>query len=454
MKHDSNEHKVIDSSLKSILSVTAPMVLTAMSSNFMFVIDRIMLAGYSIDSMNASIISANLVGIFTFMLIGIADSAEVFVGQYNGSKQYEKLAAPAWQMIYMSLASCVILWPMAYFSDYVNTLPHYYLKDGVEFQRILLYFAFLPPLKVAFAAFFIGQGKPKIVTFSIITGAIINVVLCYSFIYGIKNTIPSMGCKGAAIANVISEFISIVILAAVFFNCKNRKIYKTFKNCKFNKGLFFGCARIGVPVSFGNFISMIAWYIVQTLISHASKDAATIYNVGINVYIFFIFVGEGINKAVATICANMIGRGDLSSIEKTRKIFVAIAVFFGVVVSIPLIGFPQWIIQMLNILPDNLSALYSDIKIVLFIVAVNVVLETLMFSTWGILIAGGDSRHATITYQSCLWTTAIFPVIILHYLGKLTSVPFVYMFMGIWLLSTQFFLYKRYKSMKWYNKLV
>ena len=283
MKHDSNEHKVIDSSLKSILSVTVPMVLTAMSSNFMFVIDRIMLAGYSIDSMNASIISANLVGIFTFMLIGIADSAEVFVGQYNGSKQYEKLAAPAWQMIYMSLASCVILWPMAYFSDYVNTLPHYYLKDGVEFQRILLYFAFLPPLKVAFAAFFIGQGKPKIVTFSIITGAIINVVLCYSFIYGIKNTIPSMGCKGAAIANVISEFISIVILAAVFFNCKNRKIYKTFKNCKFNKGLFFGCARIGVPVSFGNFISMIAWYIVQTLISHTSKDAATIYNVGINV---------------------------------------------------------------------------------------------------------------------------------------------------------------------------
>jgi hypothetical protein len=45
-------------------------------------------------------------------------------------------------MIYMSLATCAISIPVAYFSDHINTLPKYYLEEGVIYQRILMYFAF------------------------------------------------------------------------------------------------------------------------------------------------------------------------------------------------------------------------------------------------------------------------------------------------------------------------
>jgi Na+-driven multidrug efflux pump len=240
----------------------------------------------------------------------------------------------------------------------------------------------------------------------------------------------------------------------VFFSRENRKIYKTFENRRFNAKLFMDCVKIGVPMSLNNCISMFAWYVVQTAVSHVSKDAATVYNIGNNVYLFFLFVGEGGSKAIATISANMIGRGDLESIEKTRRIFVAISIIFGVITAIPLALCPEWIFKVLSLLPDDTSHLYADIRAVFYLVALDVVLETLMLSHWGILIAGGDSKYAAIVNQVCLWIFMIFPTILLYYLNKLTSAPILFVLMAAWLIATQLLLYHRYKSMKWYNKLV
>jgi MATE family multidrug resistance protein len=420
----------------------------------MLFIDRAMLAAYSMDSMNAATMSGNFVCIFAFMYIGIANAAEVFVGQYNGSKQYEKLATPTWQMIYMSLASCIISFPTAYFSDSINMLPHYYLKEGVVYQQTLMYFAFLQPIKVALAAFFVGQGKTKIITFAITTGTVVNLVLDYLLIYGVKNIVPAMGCKGAAIATVIAEFVQIAILAAVFFNRKNREIYKTFENRRFDAKLFCDCLKVGVPMSLSNCISTAAWYVIQIAVSHTSKDAATIYNIGNSIYILFLFVGEGANKGIATISANMIGRGDLESIEKTRKIFTVISIIFGIIIAVPLILWPEWIFKSLSLLPNDISSLYEDIRKTLYLVAFDVTLETLLLSHWGILIAGGDSKYAAIVYQICLWMFIVFPTIFLYYSNELTSMPFLFALMAVWLITTQFFIYRRYKSLKWYNKLV
>ena len=46
--------------------------------------------------------------VFIYGGIGIASIAEVFVGQFNGAKEYLKVASLVWQMIWFSLATSVI----------------------------------------------------------------------------------------------------------------------------------------------------------------------------------------------------------------------------------------------------------------------------------------------------------------------------------------------------------
>jgi MATE family multidrug resistance protein len=318
-----------------------------------------------------------------------------------------------------------------------------------------MYFAILPPIKTAFAAFFIGQGKTKIITFSVTIGSILNVILDYVLIYGVKNTIPSMGCRGAAIATNISELVSIAIFAVVFFNKTNRKTFKTLKNFRFNKKLFRGCCKIGIPMSFGNCISYCGGYILTVLLSYISKDTATIYNIGMNFWILFWFVGEGLNKGIATITSNMIGNGDLNSIEKIRKIFVMISILFGAIIAIPLILFPKWLLYFLRMFPDDISKLYSDIKIVLYLSAIAVPLDMIRYSYWGILIAGGDSKYAAFVDQICLWGLAVFPVYVLYCMNAIHSVFLVYILLiGGWITVALFIMCRRYRRLKWCKKLV
>jgi MATE family multidrug resistance protein len=408
-----------------------------------------MLAGYSVDSMAAVAISINFVLTFTCLLTGVASSAEVLVGQYNGSKQYEKLAAPTWQMIYMSAFAYIPCFLIAYFSDCVNLYPEYYAKDGIAFQKILMYFGVLPSIKLAFASFFVGQGKTRIITIIVVIGALSNVVLDYTFIY-----LLDMGCRGAAIATTIAEFIQILILASIFFSKSNRLHYRTFQNRAFDWSLLKECFRIGLPISLGNFIMIFAWYLMALTIGHASKDEATVYSVCSALYIFFVFVAEGVNKGIATISANMIGRKDLESIESVRRTFVKISLFFGAIFAIPLVLCPEWIIKIVSMIPDDISRLYPEIKIGLALLAVDITCETLMYSTWGILIAGGDSKYAIIVDQVCFWGAVCFPMLILYYVLGSASVLVLYSLVAVWLAASQLLLHRRYKSLKWYNKLV
>jgi len=443
-----NEHKIIDSSARSILSVTIPILCTSLSICLMFVTDRLMLAGYCLDSMNASVMSGNFVVTFSYMLVSVAASSEIFVGQYNGDKQYDQLGAPTWQMIYLSIFSILIFVPVAYYSEYFNTLPDYFLEEGLAYQRPLMYFGFLQGIIMAFAAFFVGQGKARIVTSVVVIGVVINAILAYIFIYKFR-----MGCSGAATATVIAEAIQATTLAAIFFNKKNREIYKTWQNRRFNKKLFWGCIKIGGPLALGHFIAMAAWYTTQTAVAHVSKEQATIYNVGINIYVFFIFFGDGLNKAIATISANMIGRRDLPSIRKTYKFFVRMALMFSSLVAIPLIVFPEWTLKELDMVSHDFIKLHDQIRVVFLLVSINNFLETLMLMTWGVLNSGGDTRYPVIVNQVLIWTLVVAPIIIAYYMEMLDG-TMVYKFCMIWLSISLFMFYRRYKSLKWYNKLV
>jgi MATE family multidrug resistance protein len=415
----------------------------------MYAIDRFMLAGYSIDSMNSAVVAGAFVEPFAYMFIGLVATAEIFVGQYNGAKDYDKLAAPTWQMIYFLLALIVFFCPIAYFSDHLNMLPEYFKSEGVIYQKILMYFLPLSLIKISFSTFFVGQGKTKILTFATATGAIINIGLDYVFIY-----VYGMGCKGAAIATVIAKFIPVLIFASVFFNRENRRAFNTLQNCRFNKKLSLECIIIGFPLAFGSFITLVAWYFVQAAANNVSKDAATVFNIGVSTYKIFVSAAMALEKSSSAICANMIGANDLKSVEKSYRIFIGISLLVGFLAGACLIVSPEWILHLLDVLPDNLSALYDEIRIMFCVIAVSITLEAILCSTWGILVAGGDTKYAMMIYLICLWVFTVIPTAILHYFHMLHHVQLIFGFMSICCFVSWLLLHRRYKSLKWYNKLV
>ena len=285
-------HKQIDCSFRTVLNVSLPLILSALSNNLLYIIDRMILARYSLNAMNAAVMSGSLVAIYAFFWSSISGIAEVYVGQSNGRKDYANLAAPVWQMIYFSLLGFVFYFPFGYFTEYLNLLPDYCKAEGIQYSKVMTYCASLPALKMAFASFFIGQGKTKIITYTVLFGSIVNAGLDILLVFGYSDIVPEMGCKGAAVATILSECVQIAILSASFFNATNRKIFNTtsLNVRKFDIRMFFGCIKLGVPLSIGRVFELLSWYIIYALVSHVSNDLATIWGICVSVFVLFAFV--------------------------------------------------------------------------------------------------------------------------------------------------------------------
>ena len=419
----------------------------------MFVIDRAILAYYSIDSMNAAAIAGNMVSILAYVFMSVAYISGVYVGQYNGAGEYKKLAEPVWQMIFLSFLSILFFVPAGYFSKYLNFFPQYYEAEGIEYQSVLMPFCFLPCLTAALTAFFVGRGKTVLVTFVVVIGNVLNALLDIVFVFGIKNIIPSFGCKGAAVATIISEAIQVIILAIVFLNKHNREKYNT-AHCVFDKKLFISCFKTGIPLSVGRFMELLAWYVIYIVISHVSKDLATIHGISICVYVLFFFITEGMMKSVAALSSNLIGMKNLDGIRRLFRIFMwmTCAVSFFLVVF--LVIYPDIIFSFLSNTNNDISGLYGPLRSILRVYAVIITVDTVACVLYGILQSGGDTRYPVIVNITTLWTVVIAPVLILFFTKNLTNVITVQFFCLGWTLITLFFLYRRYKSLKWYKHLI
>jgi Na+-driven multidrug efflux pump len=129
---------------------------------------------------------------------------------------------------------------IGYFSKYLNLIPECYAKDGVAYQQLLTYFCWMPGLAAAFTGFFIDCGQTKITTTIVIIRNLLNAVLDYLLFLGFRGMIASLGCKGAAMATVISEIVQILILAVGFWSSKNKQHFNTAKNHKLDKNFFEG----------------------------------------------------------------------------------------------------------------------------------------------------------------------------------------------------------------------
>src|SRR5579872_2631850 len=94
-----------EGSIRELWTVSYPLMISTLATLFMLFTDRIFLAHYSLSALNASVNAGTLAWAFMGGFSMITAMSEVFVAQYNGARQYLRIGAPVWQMIWLSLFS-------------------------------------------------------------------------------------------------------------------------------------------------------------------------------------------------------------------------------------------------------------------------------------------------------------------------------------------------------------
>lgn len=406
------KHK--EGSLRELLTLSFPLMLSSLSVLMMIFADRWFLAHYSAAAHNAAVAATTFGWGFVFGWMCLAGISEVFVAQYNGAGLRQKLGEPVWQMIWLSVVSWLFFIPLSYWA------PSLFFGSGAEtalerdYFSIMLMFGPFGAFYTALCGFFIGQGKTKLITFVVVIANFFNILMDRILIFGIDGWVPSYGVKGAAVATSLATMFQGLLLIVVFLNRENRANCGT-SSYKLNLKAMAQCLKVGLPTSIFIVFEILAFGCYYMMMMEKGLVYITVAGISQSMLILFFFFPEGLNKATTAIVGNMIGAGRSHLISKVLKAGVILnALFLVFVTTVFYFSLPLVIDQFLpKADPYFIEEIRDSLQISLLLFGVFIGLEGLRMQLSGVLTACGDTMFLLISGTALVWVGMWFPVYLL-----------------------------------------
>lgn len=216
---------------KKLLSDSWPLILSGIAISIYMKIDQVMIKNMlNAKAVGNYAVAVRLSEVWYFIPMTITNS--LFPAIINAKKISEKLYYERLQKLYdlMVWLSIGIALPIMLFShDIINLLFGIQYQEAAGVLKIYVWAGVSVFLGVASSQYLLAENYVKISFLGTLIGAIINTVLNI-------NLIPKYGINGAAIATVISYFVSVFLIVL---------IPKTYKNSilMFKSFSPFGCIK-------------------------------------------------------------------------------------------------------------------------------------------------------------------------------------------------------------------
>lgn len=452
-KSDNRLSRYQPGSLRELLMVSLPLILSLMSGSLMFFFGRLLLASFSLDAHNAAVSAGLLVTFLEFPIICTVCIAEVFVGQANGAGEQQKLGIPVWQMIWLSLISTLIYIPIAYFGAEIPFVNSPYQALEASYFKYLLYFSPAICISTALSAFYIGQGKLALVTISVIVSNILNVILSYLLIFGCEGWWAPQGITGAAIATGISQLVQALWLFADFLSPYHRKYFGTGQ-FGFVWNEFVNCLRVGLPSSLAHTIEIFAWALFFRMLIEQGEEHATVAAVGQSIFFLFTFLTEGISKGATTIAANFFGSGNEKLVHKLLSSGLKLYLWLFFALGIVLVLWPAPLIHLF-VTPEATvegARLYALIAKSCYWVWLFFLFDGIHWLVVGLLTAAGDTKYVLKIGSTTIWLFALLPAyILIVQLGCTADIA--WSLIALYGLAISILYLKRFQSNHWKQKV-
>jgi len=397
-----------EGSIRELWTISLPLMISTLASLFMIFTDRIFLAHYSIETLNASVNAGTLAWAMMAGVGMITAMSEVFVAQYNGARHYKRLGAPVWQMIWFALFSFFFFIPMAIWGSQAFFEMDRYADLEISYFRWLMIFSPGYALMTAFAGFFIGRGKTKVMIWLAVIANLINIVLDWILIFGIPGVVPEMGIQGAAIATCVGYLFESAVLGYLFLSKENRENFGT-ANWRINWKEMKKCCRVGFPQGIFCALEVFGWAVFYWMMTDLGEKHITISSICQSFTILLSFFCDGLSRGAAAVVGNLIGSGRHELVKKVLRSGVFLLILFSLITSLILVIDPVDTVRLLFIHDPDVSIQVS-LKICMVFSFIYILFDGLRWLYSGLLVAAGDTFFLLIAGSLSVWVFLLTPV--------------------------------------------
>ncbi len=458
-----NPKKLIGSKAfyKMILGITIPIIIQNGITNFVNLLDNVMVGRLGTEQLSGVGIANQLIFVFTLCLFGGLSGAGIFTAQFFGKGDAEGLRYSVRFKLYTALiilaVGGAILIP---FGDDLITL---FLNEEDATGDVMLTLAFgREYLKIALIALVpmaltqvyantlreTGQTVPPMVA-SIVAVAT-NALFNYLLIFGI-GPFPALGVAGAAWGTVIARVVELSIVVIWSHTHAKRAIFVVglYRSLRIPLRLAGQIVVKTLPLMVNELLWSSGMTVLNQCYSTRGLVAVAAVNIAVTIANVFNIVYMSMGSAVAIIVGNQLGAGQIEEAKDTDRKIIAFSCVLCLGIGGLMAAFAPLFTSIYNV-TDDVKTLAA---VMIVVHAAMMPFSSFAHNCYFTLRSGGQTFITFLFDSAFVWAISVPTGLILSRLTDLDIIPLFVICMSLELFKCVigFFMLK---SGKWARKLV
>ena len=413
---------------KMTLSIAVPMMVQNLISNFVSLLDNVMVGSLGTEEMSGVSIVNQLFFVFTLALFGAVSGAGIFTSQFHGKNDHDGIRYTIrFKTITVILLTVIAILIFIFAGDFLIGL---YLHDSDSTENLeltatiarkylnIIILGLLPfAISNIFSSTLRETGQTVIPMVTGFVAVFTNCALNYILIFG-KFGAPALGAEGAAIATVISRYVECaVFITYVFIKRKAYPFFKgAFKSLYIPKQLFKNVTARGLPLLFNEFLWAAGMSALSMSYSLHGIAVVAGYSISSTVVNLLSISFQSLGASISIIVGKLLGASKFDEAIKTVKKMFAFTLFASVIVGISIFIASNPILLLYNTSDESKNYAEFFMKTVAIITPINAFAHASYFT-----LRSGGKTFITFLFDSVFLLGFVVPfAFALYYLGHLS----------------------------------
>lgn len=418
---------------KAVLAVIIPIVIQNGITQFVTVLDNIMVGRLGTEELSGVAIANQLVFVFNLTIFGGLSGAGIFSAQFAGKNDTEGqkhvLRFKLWVCAVVCTVSILVL--LLFNTPLLNLFLHNGSEEGdlaltLEYGRQYLFIMLIGLVPHSIAQCYASSLREARETFMPMvasgTAVVLNLIFNYLLIFG-RLGLPALGVRGAAVATVISRFaeLLVIVIWAHMHTDRFRFFSGLYRSLRVPARLVKDIIIKGMPLLLNEMLWSLGITALNQRYSVRGLEVVTAMNISVTVSHLFNIVFMSVGSSIAIIVGNLLGANELDKARDTDRKIIALSLMSCAVFGVMLAAASPFIPLIYNT-SDGIRGLASKF---LVISAVLMPFNAFTHACYFTLRSGGQTK-ITMLFDSCfVWVISI-PLA--YILSRFTAIPIIPMY--------------------------
>ena len=331
---------------KMILLISVPIMIQNGITNFVSLLDNLMVGRLGTEAMSGISIVNQFIFIYNLCVFGVLAAAGIFTSQYFGAVDHENVRYTFRFKLILNLVIGILgVVVFLVFDDQLIGLFLHGSGDVGNLELTLEYGRqYTAVMTVGLIPYAIAQAyastvrevgdtvMPMIASLAAVaTNFIFNLLLIFGYL-----GFPALGVVGAAIATVISRFVELFVIV-IYTHAKHNKfifINGAYRSLYIPKRLFRSILIKGVPLMFNEVFWALAVTMRNQCYSTRGLDVVAAHNIDLTIFNVLSVTYMALGTSISIIIGRLLGAEKYEEAKDTDRKMIAFSIFCGAIMAI------------------------------------------------------------------------------------------------------------------------